>query len=237
MPRERCKNEVSPGANIPCNSPLARLSELAPLIAATGRALHARGWAFATSGNFSAVVRREPLVLAISRSGVDKGRLSATDILEVDGNGLPLEADARPSDETVVHLAVVHERGAGAVLHTHSVWNTLLSEAAGDAGFLRLSGYEMLKGLAGVTSHEHEEWLPDPGEHAGLRPDVARRQGGTGPAPRRARPAAARPRALHVGPRSRGSPASRRGARVPVRSRGAAPRRHRTAGRRARRAR
>ena len=78
----------------------------------------------------------------------------------MDGNGLPLEADARPSDETVVHLAVVRERGAGAVLHTHSVWNTLLSEAAGDAGGLRLAGYEMLKGLAGVTSHEHDEWVP-----------------------------------------------------------------------------
>jgi methylthioribulose-1-phosphate dehydratase len=139
---------------------MATLSELAPVLAAVGRALHARGWALASSGNFSAVVRREPLVLAISRSGVDKGRLAAEDILEVDGNGLPLEAERKPSDETVVHLAVVRERGAGAVLHTHSVWNTLLSEAAGDAGGLGLSGYEMLKGLSGVTTHEHAEWLP-----------------------------------------------------------------------------
>lgn len=140
--------------------PMPTLSELAPLIAAAGRSLHARGWALATSGNFSAVVRREPLVLAISRSGADKGRLRAEDILEVDGNGLPLEAERKPSDETVVHLAVVRERDAGAVLHTHSVWNTLVSEAAAAAGGLALSGYEMLKGLAGVSSHLHEEWLP-----------------------------------------------------------------------------
>jgi methylthioribulose-1-phosphate dehydratase len=139
---------------------MPRLSELAPDLAAVGRALHARGWALGTSGNFSAVVRREPLVLAISRSGADKGRLAAEDILEVDGNGLPLEAERKPSDETVVHLAVVRERAAGAVLHTHSVWNTLISEAAGDAGGLGLSGYEMLKGLSGVTTHEHAEWLP-----------------------------------------------------------------------------
>ncbi|HKZ31229.1 MAG TPA: methylthioribulose 1-phosphate dehydratase [Vicinamibacteria bacterium] len=139
---------------------MATLSELAPLVAAAGRALHARGWALATSGNFSTVVRRDPLVIAISRSGVDKGRLAAQDIIEVDGNGLPLEAEREPSDETVVHLAIVRERGAGAVLHTHSVWNTLLSEAAGDAGGLVLSGYEMLKGLAGVTTHEHEERVP-----------------------------------------------------------------------------
>ena len=139
---------------------MARLSEIAPLVAAAGRALHARGWALGSSGNFSAVVRREPLVLAITRSGVDKGRLSAQDILEVDGNGLPLEAERKPSEETVVHLAVVRERGAGAVLHTHSVWSTLVSEAAGDEGGLALRGYEMLKGLADVASHEHEEWLP-----------------------------------------------------------------------------
>src|SRR4029453_6540832 len=51
-------------------------------------------------------------------------------------------------------------RGAGAVLHTHSVWNTLLSEAAGDAGGLAISGYEMLKALDGVKTHEHAEWVP-----------------------------------------------------------------------------
>jgi methylthioribulose-1-phosphate dehydratase len=139
---------------------MAPLSELATRLAVAGRVLHARGWALGTSGNFSAVVRRKPLVLAISRSGVDKGRLSAADFLEVDDKGLPLDGDGRPSDETVVHLAVVGERGAGAVLHTHSVWGTLLSEAMGDTGGLALSGYEMLKGLAGVSTHEHREWVP-----------------------------------------------------------------------------
>lgn len=139
---------------------MAVLSEVAPLLAATGRALHARGWALGTSGNFSAVVRREPLVLAISRSGVDKGDLSARDILEVDADGVALESDSRPSEETVVHLAVVRERGAGAVLHTHSVWSTILSEAAADAGELVLCGYEMLKGLSGVRTHEYTERLP-----------------------------------------------------------------------------
>jgi methylthioribulose-1-phosphate dehydratase len=136
------------------------LSELAPRLAAAGLALHARGWALGTSGNFSAVVRRQPLGLAISRSGVDKGRLSPRDFLEVDATGRPIEGGGRPSDETVVHLAVVGERSAGAVLHTHSVWGTVLSEAEGDAGGLALTGYEMLKGLSGVRTHEHREWVP-----------------------------------------------------------------------------
>jgi len=158
------KNEVKPAPKGRVLTSRIRLmatfSEFATHLAETGRALHARGWALATAGNFSAVVRRDPLVLAISRSGADKGRLAPSDILQVDGNGLPLEADAKPSDETVVHLAVARERGAGAVLHTHSVWNTLLSEAAGDAGGLAISGYEMLKALDGVRTHEHSEWVP-----------------------------------------------------------------------------
>jgi methylthioribulose-1-phosphate dehydratase len=147
------------GANI-AQLPMSSRSDLALRLAVAGRALHARGWALATSGNFSAVVTREPLVLTISRSGVDKGRLSAEDFLEVDDRGLPLEGDGRPSDETVVHLAVVKAGGAGAVLHTHSVWGTLVSRAAGDASGLALTGYEMLKGLAGVATHEHREWVP-----------------------------------------------------------------------------
>jgi methylthioribulose-1-phosphate dehydratase len=159
---------------------MATLSELAPLLAATGRALHARGWALATAGNFSAVVSREPLVVAISRRGADKGRLEPDDFIEVDGNGRPLKSEGRPSDETVVHLAVVRERGAGAVLHTHSVWNTLLSEAAGDAGGLALSGYEMLKALAGVGSHAHTEWVPiveNTQDYARMAADVNRALG------------------------------------------------------------
>jgi methylthioribulose-1-phosphate dehydratase len=45
------------------------------------------------------------------------------------------------------------------VLHTHSTWSTILSgeSAAGD---LTIEGYEMLKGLDGVRTHEHRERLP-----------------------------------------------------------------------------
>jgi len=136
------------------------LLEMAPGLAEAGRALHTRGWAYGTAGNFSAVLRRDPLALAISRSGVDKGRLAPEQILAVDADARRIEGEGKPSDETVVHLAVVRERAAGAVLHTHSVWNTLLSEAAGDNHGLAIEGFEMLKGLSGVSTHEHAEWVP-----------------------------------------------------------------------------
>ena len=49
---------------------------------------------------------------------------------------------------------------AGAVLHTHSVWSTVLSGTYGSRGGLAIEGYEMLKGLEGVKTHQHREWLP-----------------------------------------------------------------------------
>jgi methylthioribulose-1-phosphate dehydratase len=133
---------------------------LAESLVATGRGLHDRGWALGTSGNFSAVLTRDPVRLLISRSGVDKGELTRDQVLLVDEAGTVVIGSGKPSDETVVHLTIVRQRGAGAVLHTHSVWNTLVSEAAGDSGGLLVEGLEMLKGLSGVTTHEHAEWVP-----------------------------------------------------------------------------
>jgi methylthioribulose-1-phosphate dehydratase len=47
------------------------------------------------------------------------------------------------------------------VLHTHSIWSTILSDAAGNgAAELEIEGYEMLKGLDGVRTHAHRESLP-----------------------------------------------------------------------------
>lgn len=130
-------------------------------IAELGRDFHRRGWALGTSGNLSAVLDRDPLRLAITASSVDKGRLTPEQILEVDGEGRLLKsAQGKPSAETLLHLAVVRGRNAGAVLHTHSVWSTILSDYHSRKGGFFIEGYEMLKGLDGVGTHEHREWLP-----------------------------------------------------------------------------
>jgi methylthioribulose-1-phosphate dehydratase len=134
--------------------------DVAQRLAETGRFFHSRGWVLGTSGNLSAVLSRDPLHVVISASGKDKGRLSPQDFLEIDGRGSVLSGAGRPSDEGPLHLVIVGARGAGAVLHTHSVWATLLSDARASEGGVRLSGWEMLKGLSGVKSHEHAEWVP-----------------------------------------------------------------------------
>jgi methylthioribulose-1-phosphate dehydratase len=135
-------------------------ADLARALSEIGRDAYARGWALGTSGNLSAVCGLDPLRLAITPSGVDKGRLVAEQILEIDGDARPLRGDGRPSDEAQIHLAVVRARGAGAVLHTHSIWSTLLSEERAVGGGIAIEGYEMLKGLEGIRTHAHREWIP-----------------------------------------------------------------------------
>lgn len=145
---------------MPTQAPTSTFTELAVQLAATAKALHTRGWLLGTSGNLSAVVQQQPLLLAMSPSGVDKGELTAEQILLVDEHARVINSARKPSDETLLHLEIVRQRRAGAVLHTHSIWNTIFSDLFADQNGFAIEGYEMLKGLAGVTTHEHREWLP-----------------------------------------------------------------------------
>src|SRR5262245_46287473 len=137
-----------------------RAVELAASLAEAAGGFYQRGWALGTSGNFSAVVSPEPLRLVITASGMDKGRLTTDQFVQVDGDGKVVAGEGRPSDETKLHLTIVRERSAQSVLHTHSVWSTALSALSIDDSGIEIAGYEMLKGLAGVRTHEHREWLP-----------------------------------------------------------------------------
>lgn len=125
-----------------------------------GRRFDARGWVLGTSGNLSAVMSRNPLRLAVTRSGTHKGELTADDILEIDGDAAVVAGTGHASAEALLHVEIVRARNAGSVMHTHSIWSTVLSHRSGDAGGLEIAGYEMLKGLSGITTHEHREWLP-----------------------------------------------------------------------------
>jgi len=142
-------------------SPASTFESVAVELAAIARLCYARGWALGTSGNFSAVIQQNPLKLAITSSGLDKGRLEPEQIVAIDEHGRVVQGEGKPSAEASLHLAIARALGAGAVLHTHSIWSTILSDGGGDAsGGLEIEGYEMLKGLDGVRTHEHREWLP-----------------------------------------------------------------------------
>ncbi len=126
-----------------------------------GAEFYRRGWVLGTSGNFSALLGRAPLSLCITASGNEKGGLTGKHFLTVDGDGRVSDGEGKPSAETLLHLAIYRLRPeAGSILHTHSVWGTILSDEFFEQGAIEIEGYEMLKGLAGVTTHEHKESLP-----------------------------------------------------------------------------
>ncbi len=137
-----------------CDSIIARLREC-------GQTFHRRGWSLGTSSNYSAVIGREPLELVVTASGKDKSRLGPQDFVRVGAKGLPTcEGQPASSAETLLHVGLARRENVGAVLHTHSVWSTILSERFYANQGLEISGYEMLKGLSGVKTHEHREWIP-----------------------------------------------------------------------------
>lgn len=126
-----------------------------------GRYFHDRGWSVGTSSNYSAVMGRNPLELIVTASGADKGRLNQGDFVRVDSTGVATTVgQLKSSAETALHVVLAELPETGAVLHTHSVWGTLLSDYHFPERGFWIEGYEMLKGLAGIRTHESRLWVP-----------------------------------------------------------------------------
>lgn len=135
--------------------------ESAKQLSAIGSDFYRRGWVLGTSGNFSSLVSREPFAVFITASGNEKGSLDESNFLTVDADGSVASGEGKPSAETMIHLAIYRFReSANAILHTHSVWGTILSDVFYEKGAIEIESYEMLKGLAGVETHEHREIVP-----------------------------------------------------------------------------
>lgn len=129
-------------------------------IISLGKQFHRRGWSLATSSNYSALISRKPYQLLITASGKHKENLGNNDFLFIDEKGNPIEeTDEKPSAETALHLMLTSKENINSVLHVHSVWGTLLSEKFSTTGGFWLEGYEMLKGLSGIKSHESRIWI------------------------------------------------------------------------------
>lgn len=135
-------------------SPTAELAE-------TGLDFYRRGWARGAGGNFSVLLARNPMRLCITAAGNEKGTLDETNFLEIDDDAEIVQGFGRPSDETLLHLTIYRLRPrARCILYSQTVWGTVLSDRRAVDGSIQLSGYEALKGLAGVTTHDHTEHIP-----------------------------------------------------------------------------
>ena len=67
------------------------------------------------------MLEREPLRLAVTASGIDKGTLLPADVVLIDGRGAAVDAAEmrRPSAEGALHARIAALTGAGAVVHVH----------------------------------------------------------------------------------------------------------------------
>jgi methylthioribulose-1-phosphate dehydratase len=131
-----------------------------PALLELARMAHARGWTYATSGNFSC--RLSGGRIAVTASSRDKGRLTLEDLVLLDESGVALDKSGPPaSAEAPLHVAIYRLLPEVTVVaHTHSVAAVVLSRRFAHKGAVELAGYEMLKALSGVSTHEHTERLP-----------------------------------------------------------------------------
>jgi methylthioribulose-1-phosphate dehydratase len=98
-------------------------------------------------------------------------------MVQVDAAGAVVAGAGPASAELPLHLEIVERTMAEAVVHTHSVWATLVSSAHAVDGGLALADFEMLKALRGVKTHRHREWLPilaNAQDYGELRAEVGR---------------------------------------------------------------
>ncbi|WP_433433342.1 class II aldolase/adducin family protein [Nonomuraea sp. CA-141351] len=89
-----------------------------------GRRAVELGLVIGTSGNLSV---REGELVAVTPSGVALDRLTPEMCPVVDVEGHLVEGELQPSSETPMHLAVYESTDARAIVHTHSVFGTVVA--------------------------------------------------------------------------------------------------------------
>ncbi|MEM1414105.1 MAG: methylthioribulose 1-phosphate dehydratase [Myxococcota bacterium] len=137
------------------------------LIVELCRQFYTLGWVSGTGGGVSL---RAGERIYMAPSGVQKERLRPEDLYELDLEGKVLKAPAHATRLSACAPLFLHaftKRGAGAVLHSHSV-NAMLATLTPESEF-RTTHLEMQKGIRGAgyhdelvvpiienTAHEHE---------------------------------------------------------------------------------
>lgn len=152
---------ANPLNDLPIDHPCSGMESQIDDLRQCGQLFHQRGWSVGTSSNYSVVLSGNPLDLIVTASGKDKGRLERTDFVRIGAEGKPsCSGQPKSSAETMLHVVLAELGDVGCILHTHSIWGTLLSDYFFDNGGFAIEGYEMLKGLEGVRTHERRQWVP-----------------------------------------------------------------------------
>ncbi|GAA1778537.1 acireductone synthase [Leucobacter iarius] len=153
--------------------PAERLREAGRVLAAEASRFADFGWMRGTAGNLSAVVHRDPLLLAVTASGLDKSELTERDVVLVDAAGRSADpADARkPSAESGLHAHIAARTGAEAVFHVHAL-DAVLAGQLWPQG-VEIRDLEMLKGI-GHPAHDATVRIPVIANHQDMAVEAAR---------------------------------------------------------------
>jgi methylthioribulose-1-phosphate dehydratase len=127
------------------------------------RWINARGWSPGTSTNYSFLHPDLDDVVVISKSGIDKAIFCSDDFMHVDLKGEATNSyiGIKPSAETLIHTTIYNLfPETRFILHTHSKAATLMSYINLEFGFVEFSGYEVLKGLPRISTHDTTVRIP-----------------------------------------------------------------------------
>jgi methylthioribulose-1-phosphate dehydratase len=116
------------------------------------RLFYAKDWVSGTGGGICALAA--PGRLLVAPTGVHKELVEPQDLFAIDPATCGVidaaaNADLKPSECSPIFAAIVRERGAGSVVHSHALDAVLAADLApGD--LLSVRRLEMLKGITGV---------------------------------------------------------------------------------------
>ncbi len=151
----------------------ARVQEAGAALAAEASRFSGYGWMRGTSGNLSIVLDRDPLVLAVTASGLDKSELTDRDVVLIDADGEGLDSDdpRPPSAEAGLHAHIAARTGAGAVFHVHA-FDAVVAGHRWPGG-VEIRDMEMLKGI-GHRAHDETVTIPVIANDQDMRVEAAR---------------------------------------------------------------
>lgn len=137
----------------------ARVQDAGAALAAEASRFSGYGWMRGTSGNLSLVIDRDPLVLAVTASGLDKSELTDRDVVLIGADGEALDPDdpRPPSAEAGLHAHIAARTGAGAVFHVHA-FDAVVAGHRWPGG-VEIRDMEMLKGI-GHRAHDEIVTIP-----------------------------------------------------------------------------
>ena len=125
-------------------------------VLAAAQAMARDGLAIGTSGNVSRRIDASDgrQLMAITASGVPYDRMGSDHIVVVDFEGEPVAGDLVPSTETLTHAAIYQARpDVGAVMHTHSIYASVLAVAGLEIPPMIDEAVLLLGGKVGVAAY------------------------------------------------------------------------------------